>query len=49
MMKKVERVVPDRDEIYVVGTHGNSVDSRQFGAISTKALVGKVIWHIRSR
>lgn len=46
MIKKVDHVVADRDEIYVIGTHADSVDSKQFGAIG-KAVVGKVIWHIR--
>ena len=46
MIKKVSRVAEDGKEIYVVGTHENSVDSRQFGAVRKDALIGKVIWHI---
>jgi nickel-type superoxide dismutase maturation protease len=46
MIKKVSRVAEDGKEIYVVGTHENSVDSRQFGAVRNDALIGKVIWHI---
>jgi signal peptidase I len=46
MIKKVSRVAGDGKEIYVVGTHENSVDSRQFGAVRKDALIGKVIWHI---
>jgi signal peptidase I len=49
MIKKVDRITPGGDEIYVVGTHENSVDSRRFGAISKQAVVGKVIWHIKGR
>jgi len=47
MIKQVERVVPDSNELYVVGTHDGSVDSREFGAISRQAVIGKVIWHIK--
>ncbi len=47
MIKKVDHVLPDKDEIFVIGTHGDSVDSRQFGAISKGTLVGKLLWHIR--
>jgi signal peptidase I len=47
MIKMVECVVPDKDEIFVAGTHDDSVDSRRFGAISNKEVIGKVIWHIK--
>jgi nickel-type superoxide dismutase maturation protease len=47
MIKQVEEIFPERDEIYVVGTHENSVDSRSFGAISQKLILGKVIWHLQ--
>ena len=47
MIKRVEHLIPERDEIYVIGTPEFSVDSRTFGPISWKVLVGKVIWHIQ--
>jgi type IV secretory pathway protease TraF len=47
MIKQVERLLPESDEIYVVGTHDQSVDSRQFGAISRQAVIGKVVWRIK--
>jgi len=47
LIKIVDGVVPDQDEIYVVGTHETSVDSRRLGAISHNDVVGKVIWHIK--
>ena len=47
MIKRVERVEPGGDDIYVIGAHERSVDSRQFGAISRRAVIGKVIWHIK--
>lgn len=34
-------------EIYVLGTHEASVDSRSFGPVGLEAVVGKVVWHIR--
>jgi len=46
MIKKVHSVVPERSEIYVIGTHEASVDSRHFGAIRRKDVLGTVIWHI---
>jgi phage repressor protein C with HTH and peptisase S24 domain len=47
MIKKIQSVGPNKDEVYVVGTQENSVDSRRFGAISRRDVIGKVIWHIR--
>jgi signal peptidase I len=47
MIKRVERIDPTSGDLYVLGTHPNSVDSRQFGALGQADLVGKVIWHIR--
>lgn len=47
MIKKVERIAQDTGEIYVIGTHVHSLDSRQFGPIHKDAVIGKVIWHFR--
>ncbi len=47
MIKIVESVNLARDEIYVIGTSEYSVDSRRFGAIHRRDLLGKVIWHIQ--
>jgi nickel-type superoxide dismutase maturation protease len=46
LIKKVAQVERDGDQIFVVGAHPNSVDSRQFGPIARQALIGRVIWHI---
>ena len=46
MIKKVERISPDGEEIFVVGTHPESTDSRQFGPLRRSQLIGKMIWHI---
>ena len=45
MIKKITRV--DLDGIHVVGSHPDSIDSRRFGSIQRRDVVGKVIWHIR--
>jgi nickel-type superoxide dismutase maturation protease len=47
MIKRVEWV--DQKEASVVGSHADSVDSRRFGPIPRKAIIGKVIWHIPRR
>jgi nickel-type superoxide dismutase maturation protease len=47
LIKKVESVSKDSDEVFVTGTNANSLDSRQFGAVRVSSLLGKVIWHIR--
>ncbi len=46
MIKKVERISPDGEEFFVLGTHLESTDSRQFGPLRRSQLTGKVIWHI---
>jgi nickel-type superoxide dismutase maturation protease len=47
MIKLVERLASGGEDIYVIGPHERSVDSRQFGAISHRTVIGKVIWHIK--
>ncbi len=44
LIKRVERLSAGGDDLFVVGTHEWSVDSRQFGAIHRSDLTGKVIW-----
>lgn len=45
MIKKIERI--ESDKIQVKGTHPDSVDSRRFGPIDRKSVLGKVIVHIK--
>jgi signal peptidase I len=46
LIKRVQSI--DRDgEIQVIGSHPESIDSRIFGPIRQKNILGKVIWHIR--
>ena len=47
MIKQVERILPGSGDIFVVGANERSLDSRNFGAISPQAVIGKVIWHIK--
>jgi nickel-type superoxide dismutase maturation protease len=45
MIKRITQVDPN--EIHVVGTHPDSIDSRRFGPIKRRDVVGKVIWHVQ--
>lgn len=47
MIKTVHSVTLSGDEIHVIGTQENSIDSRRFGPITRGDVLGKVIWHIR--
>jgi nickel-type superoxide dismutase maturation protease len=47
LIKKVESVASDGSDFFVMGTHPDSLDSRQIGSLPRSFLVGKVIWHIR--
>ena len=47
MIKRVERRSQDGKQVYVLGTHAESADSRKFGPVQLEDLVGKVIWHIK--
>jgi len=46
MVKQIESVDPKTGEIFVIGTHPQSTDSRHFGPIPQSWLTGKVFWHI---
>jgi nickel-type superoxide dismutase maturation protease len=47
MVKRVERIDNVSQELEVVGEHLQSTDSRQFGAIPRRWLIGKVIWQFK--
>ena len=47
IIKQVDDISIDGERFIVTGTHENSVDSTQFGAISRDVIIGKVIWHIK--
>ena len=54
LIKRIEQVLEgDQSDdqsggpsYFVTGTHPLSVDSRQFGPVSRRALLGRVVWHI---
>ena len=46
LIKKVAQVVAGGERLFVVGTHEHSVDSRRFGAIDRRDVLGKVVGHI---
>jgi len=46
MIKKIEHFTPDGESVFVIGTHPGSVDSRRFGPVPRRDLVGRVIWHV---
>ena len=45
-MIKIIKEIKD-DKIFVIGTHNNSIDSRNFGYINKKDIIGKVIFTIK--
>ena len=45
-IKRIKNLSPDGG-VNVIGDHPDSVDSRVFGPVRSKDIVGKVIWHIR--
>jgi len=47
LIKYIEQVLPGGETYLVIGTHPLSIDSRTFGAVHKRNLIGKVIWHIR--
>ena len=49
MIKRVEALDVESGGYFVVGTHPDSTDSRQFGAVPARDVLGRVIWQIRKR
>lgn len=47
LIKTVGRLSGSGSEIFVSGSHVFSVDSRSFGTVAKRDLVGKVIWHFK--
>ncbi len=46
LIKRIQAVGAGGD-VEVVGSHPDSVDSRVFGTVMRKDVIGKVVWHIR--
>ena len=49
LIKQVAQVDPASGALTVTGTQPESVDSRIFGPVSPRSLLGKVIWHVKKR
>ncbi len=49
MIKRVEWVDTAQGCLFVTGTHPESIDSRRFGPVRLRDVIGKVIWHIRKK
>ena len=43
LIKKIERLGPGEDQVFVTGTHAASVDSYEFGPIAIQSIIGLVI------
>ena len=48
MIKQIKEINNEGDKLQVIGRHGNSVDSRQFGEIDKASIIGKVVLHFRN-
>lgn len=49
MIKLVEVVSRNEGTVFAVGIHPLSTDSRAFGPVPKKDIIGKVIWRVRGR
>jgi nickel-type superoxide dismutase maturation protease len=46
LIKRLERLSEDGEELFVLGSHPESNDSRSFGTVPRRWITGKVIWRI---
>ena len=44
LIKKIERLDPVAQTVFVTGTHAASVDSYEFGPVPFSSIIGKVIF-----
>jgi nickel-type superoxide dismutase maturation protease len=49
LVKKIQTVNPERETCWLVGTVPESVDSNEFGDVSFKNIIGKVVAHFNKR
>jgi nickel-type superoxide dismutase maturation protease len=47
MIKALERFSDDGQDLFVLGSHPDSNDSRSFGPVPRRWVTGKVIWRIK--
>jgi len=48
MIKEIDKINSELQQIHVKGSHPLSVDSRQMGPIAISDILGKVIWQIKN-
>jgi signal peptidase I len=48
MVKRVDHLLDHGRQLFVVGKHPHSVDSRAFGPIDETTVIGKMLWHFRA-
>jgi signal peptidase I len=46
LIKRIQHITPG-GEVTVIGSHPESIDSRVFGPVKRKNILGKVFWHIQ--
>jgi signal peptidase I len=49
LIKQIETYNALTRQVTVVGTHPDSIDSREFGPISAQQIIGKMLWHIHPK
>ncbi len=49
LIKQIESYNDVTQQVTVVGTHQDSIDSREFGPISYSQIIGKILWHIHPK
>ena len=47
LIKRIERVESNGKQFFVLGTQLHSVDSREFGLVDRRDILGKVLYHAR--
>ena len=47
LIKRIDRVEAEGKQYFVLGTQVHSVDSREFGPIDRRDILGKVLYHAR--
>ena len=47
LIKRIQAISPDGQEITAIGANPASVDSRIFGVVRLRDVLGKVVWQIR--
>jgi len=46
LIKRVDGTRSEADHLFVIGSVPESIDSRHFGPVPIREVLGKVIWHV---